>query len=421
MDHPNQCCPSPRQRLACVAAHLAPPSAVACSGGSAGLAPSTPLDVRLGLTDPADVAHGLRWGIVSASSIASDWVKSLQDVPGASVTAVAARDLFRAQAFATTHGIPTAHGSYEALCEDPNVDIVYIGTKTVDHCEHTLLALAGGKHCVCEKPFASNADEARRMYAAAEAKGLFLLEGMWTRYFPAVEHARAAITAGEIGDIVTVQSDFPDKCYALTPAPLAYGADALPHVAAAGHKPAGRPGAAVLHYPAGGISVNTFPAGEFAERTEFVGTMGRITLEPPAHCPTTLLIRTVPSNLVPTTQAGTDPLGFRPGGTDYTPLGEGYSVLQDEWPVTQRFDYPLPGPAGKPAPAGSRWSVDGGLTEYNGWAWGYPNQHGFVYQAQAVHRCIAAGLKGCPQFTKDESIHVMQIMDEIERQVQAAP
>ena len=345
----------PTARLHAVAAHLSPaPTA------SAGLAPTTPLDVRLGLTDPADVAHELRWGIVSASPIASDWVKCLQDVPGASVVAVAARDLGRAQEFATAHGIPAAHGSYQELCNDPTVDIVYIGTKTEDHCEHTLLALAGGKHCVCEKPFASTAQEARRMYAAAEAKNLFLLEGMWTRYFPAVEHARAAIEAGEIGEVVTVQSDFPDKCYALTPSPLAFGADALPRVAAAGHKPAGRPGAAVLHYPHGGISVNTFPAGEFAERTEFVGTAGRITLEPPAHCPTKVIIRTVPEDLVPTTQAGTDPLGFRPGGArDYTPLGEG----EDVWPLTQRFEYPLPGPAGKPAPAGSRWSEAGGTTE----------------------------------------------------------
>jgi hypothetical protein len=79
----------------------------------------------------------------------------------------------------------------------------------------------------------------------------------WQRYFPAVEHARAAIEAGEIGEVVTVQSDFPDKCYALTPAPLAYGAAVLPHIAAAGHKPAGRHGAAVLMYPKGGATVNT--------------------------------------------------------------------------------------------------------------------------------------------------------------------
>eukprot|EP01052_Picozoa_sp_SAG31_P037605 SAG31_NODE_4883_length_2886_cov_1.720488_3_plen_416_part_00 len=407
---------SPRRRPRGVVAHVA--RQLGTAAAAADLAPSTPLDVRLGLTDPADVAHKLRWGIVSASSIASDWVKCLQDVPGASVTAVAARDLSRAQAFAVAHGIPTAYGNYETLCADPNVDIVYVGTKTVDHCEHTLLALSAGKHCVCEKPFASNAEQARRMYAAAEEDGLFLLEGMWTRYFPAVEHARAAIEAGEIGEVVTVQSDFPDKCYALTPAPLAYGATALPRVAAAGHKPVARPGAAVLHYPKGGISVNTFPAGEFAERTEFVGTTGRITLEPPAHCPTTVLVRTAPPDLVPTTQAGTEPLGFRPHGTDYTPLAGGFSTMQDNWPRTRRFDYPLPGPAGKPAPAGSRWSVDGGATKYKGWKWGYPNQHGFVYQAQAVHRCIAAGLTGCPQFTKEESIHVMDIIDEIERQVQ---
>lgn len=111
-----------------------------------------------------------------------------------------------------------------------------------------------------------------------------------------------------------------------------------------------------------------------------MGTTGRITLEPPSHCPTTVIIHTVPPNLVPTTQAGTDPLGFRPGGArEYTPLGEGYEPLHDEWPITRQFDYPLPGPAGKPAPAGSRWSADAGLTEYNGWQWGYPNQHGFTY------------------------------------------
>jgi hypothetical protein len=83
-----------------------------------------------------------------------------------------------------------------------------------------------------------------------------------------------------------------------------------------------------------------------------------------AHCPTSVIIRTVPSHLVPSTQAGTDALGFRPGGArEYTPLGEGYTPLGDEWPITRRFDYPLPGPAGKPAPAGSRWSADGGMTE----------------------------------------------------------
>ena len=123
-------------RLRAVAAHLGSPSVSAAPAAFAGLAPTTPLDVRLGLTSPADVAHGLRWGIVSASPIASDWVKSLQDVPGASVTAVAARDLSRAQEFATAHGIPTAHGSYEALCADPNVDIVcetLISTPTRPH------------------------------------------------------------------------------------------------------------------------------------------------------------------------------------------------------------------------------------------------------------------------------------------------
>jgi predicted dehydrogenase len=89
--------------------------------------------------------------------------------------------------------------SYEELCADPTIDIVYVGTKTADHCAHSLLAVAGGKHVLCEKPFTTNAAEARQCYAAAEQKGVMMQEGMWTRYFPAYEHARAALEAGAIG------------------------------------------------------------------------------------------------------------------------------------------------------------------------------------------------------------------------------
>ena len=76
---------------------------------------STPMDIRLGQTRAEDVNFPLRWGVISASAIASDWIKSLQDVPGASVTAVAASDKGRATAYAEAHGIPKAYDSYQAL------------------------------------------------------------------------------------------------------------------------------------------------------------------------------------------------------------------------------------------------------------------------------------------------------------------
>ena len=124
---------------------------------------STPLDIRLGQTDEKGIEFPLRWGIISASAIASDWIKSLQDVPGASVTAVAARDKSRAIAYAEAHGIPAAYGSYEELCSDPNVDIVYIASKTWDHHRDMLTAINAGKHVLCEKPFTDTAQQAREI------------------------------------------------------------------------------------------------------------------------------------------------------------------------------------------------------------------------------------------------------------------
>ena len=86
---------------------------------------------------------------------------------------------------------------------------------------------------------------------------------MWTRFFPVYEHARQAIAAGAIGDVQIVQSDYPDRVYALCPAPLAFGADEAPLVSASGvaESPGGRPNAAVLQYGTKGIGVITFPQG----------------------------------------------------------------------------------------------------------------------------------------------------------------
>ena len=97
-----------------------------------------------------------------------------------------------------------------------------IGTKTADHHAHMLMAIAAGKHVLCEKPFTDTAEQAREVYAAAEAKGLFCQEGMWVRYFPAYEHAKAAIELGVIGDIKGVSADYPDRvCPSSPPSPLA--------------------------------------------------------------------------------------------------------------------------------------------------------------------------------------------------------
>ncbi len=398
---------------------------------------NTPMDIRLGQTREEDVNFPLRWGIISASAIASDWIKSLQDVPGASVTAVAASDKDRALAYAEAHGIPKAYDSYQDLCNDRDVDIIYIASKTFNHHRDMMMAIAAGKHVLCEKPFTDTAKQAREVYAAAEKAGVICWEGMWTRFFPAIEHARIAMERGDIGNLQVVQSDFLDRVYALNPAIMGFGAEEMPIIAAAGRASRGQPyandafsahgaspSAAILQYSEQkGIAVITFPSGRFIEETQYIGTKGRITIETPSHHPSTLTIRRDRPPLMGTRkQEGKPVMELDPskgwvGDWRETHWNHDRNPTHGPFNHIERFQYPLPSPAPvtRGQPAGSRWTGDR-LIRYKGWTWSGGNQHGFMYQAQAVHRCMAAGLKELPQFTITESIRVCEIIDEINRQ-----
>ena len=336
---------------------------------------STPLDIRRGLTNAADVAFPLRWGILGAGNISAQWAWALHACEGATLTAVAARELDRAKEFARRYGVATAYGDYREMVAADDVDIVYIGTINPLHKEHTLLAIEAGKHVLCEKPLTETLADAQEMYAAAEEKDVMMQDGMWTRFFPAVEHARAAIEAGTIGEVVLTQSDFFDPIYTVQAAPLAFGAAAVPISVTVVYNTAG---GAIVDYGEDKYAILTFPPrnSELPEVTELVGTEGRITLERPGHCPTRISIRIPPPNGVPSqyrTQNAPAPL--------------------------HSFEYPLPGSV-----AMARSS---------------PNQHGFLYQAQAVHRCLAAGLRQCPQYDKAESLHAMNVLTEINKAKQA--
>ena len=135
-------------------------------------------------------------------------VRPARSVPGASVVAVAARDPAKARAFAARHGIARALDSYEELLADPALDAVYNPLPNGLHCEWTIRALRAGKHVLCEKPIAANAEEAERMAEAARESGRLLVEAFHWRYHPLAERMRAVIAGGELGRLRHLEASF---------------------------------------------------------------------------------------------------------------------------------------------------------------------------------------------------------------------
>jgi predicted dehydrogenase len=148
------------------------------------------------------------WGIIGPGKIAAKFAAALSLAGNAKLHAVASRDTTRAQTFAATHGADQVYDSYEQLAADPAVDAVYIATPHGFHAEHTLICLQQGKAVLCEKPMALNAAEVTGMIAASRRHNTFLMEAMWTRFLPLMQHTTGMITAGNIGQLKYIRADF---------------------------------------------------------------------------------------------------------------------------------------------------------------------------------------------------------------------
>jgi predicted dehydrogenase len=148
------------------------------------------------------------WGIIGPGKIARKFAADLKLLPNARLHAVASTSPERAAAFAAEYNIGHVFTRYEDIVHCPGIDIVYVATPHALHCENALICLEHGLPVLCEKPFAMNSAEARRMVAAAHKNRAFLMEALWTRFIPAVNHAFELLAQGEIGELHTVKSDF---------------------------------------------------------------------------------------------------------------------------------------------------------------------------------------------------------------------
>lgn len=156
----------------------------------------------------------LRIGILGAARVAPKAViepaARLADVE---VVAVGARDPHRAAKFAKKHGIPTVHDSYRAVIDDPTIDAVYDPLPNGLHGSWTLAAIAAGKHVLCERPLAANAEEAAMVAAAADRSGLVVMEGFHYRYHPLAELMKALVHEERVGRVQHIETRAVVPCF----------------------------------------------------------------------------------------------------------------------------------------------------------------------------------------------------------------
>ncbi|GGC04466.1 Gfo/Idh/MocA family protein [Cellulomonas carbonis] len=322
-------------------------------------------------------APTLRWGVLAPGGIAHTFAKAVLGHTEGRIVAVGSRSLDRAEQFAREYDVPTAHGTYEDLVADPDVEAVYVASPHSEHRDHALLAIAAGKHVLVEKSFTRNAAEAQEVVDAARAAGVFCMEAMWTRFLPHVVELRAALERGEIGEVVSVLAD---------------------HGQAFGHLPSTHR----LHDPrlAGGalLDLGVYPVS-FAhhllgapDRVQALGSLtptgvdGQISIalgygeRVQASLHTTLWSRTATTAVI--------------GGT--------------EGRIEVASDFYRPTTFTVVRADGERRTVEGLV------------DGGFQYQAAEVARRVAEGATESPLMTWDMTLDVMRTMDEVRRQVGVA-
>ncbi|HEX8105617.1 MAG TPA: Gfo/Idh/MocA family oxidoreductase [Solirubrobacteraceae bacterium] len=151
---------------------------------------------------------GLRWGLLSTAKINGAILGGAALTDAAEVVAVASRDAARAEAYAAEHGIARAHGSYEALLADPEVDAIYNPLPNSLHVEWSVKALQAGKHVLCEKPLTRRAADAEAAFDAAERADRVLMEAFMWRFLPQTARLRALLDEGAIGRVRAIRSSF---------------------------------------------------------------------------------------------------------------------------------------------------------------------------------------------------------------------
>ena len=253
----------------------------------------------------------VRWGILSTADIGvRKVIPGIEKAARSEVAAIASRDVDTARSVAARLGIPRAHGSYEALLEDPDVDAVYIPLPNHLHADWTIAALRAGKHVLCEKPLAMTASDAQRMVDVAHESGRHLMEAFMYRHHPTWVAAMDLLQSGRIGRLTAVQSwfsyfnDDPANirnildfgggalfdigCYSVNLSRMVFGGEPSRVQASLRRDPVMGIDvltSGILDFDEGIASFTCSMRSESDQRVDIYGTTGRITIQIPFNIP----------------------------------------------------------------------------------------------------------------------------------------
>jgi len=253
----------------------------------------------------------VKWGVLGVANIATEKViPAMQRGEAAEIAAIASRDGAKARSAAAKLGIPRAYGSYEELLADPAIEAVYNPLPNELHVPWSIKALEAGKHVLCEKPIALDAEEAQTLIAARDRAGRLAAEAFMVRHHPQWRRARELAASGAIGAVSAVQTFFSYRlldpnnvrnippgggglydigCYAILSGRYVFGADPVRVVATLDRDPnfrTDRRVSALLEFPGARhltFTVSTQLAPH--QRVTIVGETGRIEIEIPFNAP----------------------------------------------------------------------------------------------------------------------------------------
>jgi predicted dehydrogenase len=304
----------------------------------------------------------VRWGVLGAAKIArTKVIPAMQRGHASRVVAIASRDEERARTAAEELGIPRAHGSYEALLEDPEVEAVYNPLPNHLHVPWSIRAAEAGKHVLCEKPVGLDAAEVRRLIATRDRTGVRIGEAFMVRTHPQWLAAREMVRSGRIGELRLVTGHFsyfkrdpgdirsrPEYgggalmdigCYPVTLSRWLFGQEPRRVLALIERDPelgVDHLTAGLLDFPGGQASFTCSMQLVPFQRMQVMGTKGRVEVEIPFNAPPDRPCRILVDDGRDLSGAGAETVEF-PAVDQYTLQGDRFSEA-----VRGRGEVPVP-------------------------------------------------------------------------------